>query len=303
MHYESARTCYGGAALFQLERYEQCEEALKRVLDSQPDSAVALQGLVNLYERQNRQEELTSTLEQLLGLYHKSGNGVRLLELLNKLRAIREKEGDTSSILAMWQFYLPSSPYWSTIENVPERPSLLQVWRSMMEIQEAQDQAFIKREIDTRKRRLGAGTLMEIKAQVMSDIQSTSKLEDYYEQVLALEVDEQTRISIESSYLERLADRLPVAPINEKEKMRQRIDQLIEHIVKVAPTMRALEILIDNEDIDDVGSYNSEWLQQYLELDSDNNSEMGRFYRWYLDWMATDTITDETFKQLLVNRS
>ncbi|RKP23343.1 hypothetical protein SYNPS1DRAFT_24611, partial [Syncephalis pseudoplumigaleata] len=248
-----------GAALFQLEQYDKCEEALKRALDSQPDSAVAWQGLVNLYERQHRQEELANALEQLLGLYIKSGNGARLLELLNKLRAMREKEGDPSAILAVWQLYLPDSPYWSAIASVPEKPPPLAVWRAMMEIQEAQDRAYIAREIDARKRRLGAGTPVQIKAQVMTDIQSTSKLEDYYEQVLALEPDEHARLAIEAAYLERLADRLPVAPVHDKEKL----------------------------------------LEKHLELD-DGKSDIGRAYRWYLDWIATDAITDESFKQLLI---
>ncbi|KAI9598129.1 hypothetical protein BDF19DRAFT_433583 [Syncephalis fuscata] len=283
-----------GAALFQLGRYESCEETLKRALDSQPDSAVAWQGLVNLYERQDRQEELASALQNLIELYNKSGNGSRLLELLDKLRLMREKQEDPLLMLETWQLYLPGSPYWSAIENVTEKPSPLKVWRSMMEIQEVQDRAFITREIETRRRRLGANTLTQIKAQVMTDIQSMSKLEEYYRQVLALEQDDQKKINVESAYLERLADRLPITPANDKEKIRHELDQLVNHIVKVAPTTRALQLLIDNANIDDVGAYDSQLLQQYTELD--NDSDISKAYQWYLDWIATDEITDESFK-------
>ncbi|RKP07497.1 hypothetical protein THASP1DRAFT_30681 [Thamnocephalis sphaerospora] len=283
-----------GAALFQLERYPECEQTLQRALDTEK-SAVALQGLVNLYEKQNRTEDLMSTLQQLLEMHRESKNAARLLETLKKRMQLIEKEEDPEKTMEAWRLYLPGSLYWPVIQEAPDRPSELSVWRAIAAIQEALDTAFITRENETRRRRIGAGTPAQIKAQVMREIQASSKLEECYGRLLALEKDPETRASLRARYLDRLAARLPVAPADEKPAMRELLDKLVlQQLATDAPTQCALEITIDNANVADVALYDDDLLARYVSLYAD--TPMAAVIQRYQEWLDAGYVTDELFE-------
>ncbi|CAG8835542.1 33071_t:CDS:2, partial [Racocetra persica] len=163
-----------GISHLNLQRLDESKQAYLRAIEINASQPLAWQGLANFYEKQEDWTNLAETWAQLLKIYNESKDGQKTLDLINKL------------LVSTLKYYLPLSPFYETVRNLNNLPSQTQILLQIIELLEKEETEKIHHEIETRRKRLYAGSQASIKAQVESEVYSNSELENFYDSLLEI---------------------------------------------------------------------------------------------------------------------
>ncbi|RUP47706.1 hypothetical protein BC936DRAFT_145426 [Jimgerdemannia flammicorona] len=193
-------------------------------------------GLAKFYEKKENWSELVDTLEQMLTIYQEGDDAKMLLDTINKLIDIyTNKQKDRAKLVQKLRLLLPSSPCFSMLSSSTDikLPAPLDTWLEITRLQEAEDAEMITREIEARRRRLNAGPLATIKAQVQNEVYSASQLGEAYEHILTLAKNSPSSVvdvaDVQRKYLEFLQRKLAFS--KEKDGLREKLYELAQSLV------------------------------------------------------------------------
>ncbi|KAI3654462.1 hypothetical protein MP228_001181 [Amoeboaphelidium protococcarum] len=246
------------------------EEFYQKAIKLQPEFPVAWQGLVSLYEKSNQTEKLLSSYDKLTKIFITQNESRKFVEIVIK-QADRLADGrDRDNAIEVLKRLLPGSEDYHLLklENVEDCPSASQIWRKLIQWRESGDQEAIQKEVNSRKFRLGAPPLSQIRAEVEKIVYNASDLNEMYAALLELvEVGSLEEQQLHVKLCESLMRKLPYADLEDKQDVRNDINQLVEMIMSSTFPLEPLivEYCLESQDVSRVADYNIQVVQKYCE--------------------------------------
>lgn len=226
-------------------------------------------GLINFYEKRQKQEELSKTIRDIIPRlvatyvlflffvfcffdFIISGDGARLAEYLKKLVHIY-KSTDPNQHLEVLKNFLPGSTYYDLIKDQPDLPSQIEIWQIIIEKQEKEQAQKVENEVASRRFRVSGGTPAQVLAEVEAEIYGASKLGVMYEKVLALISDDdvETKQFWKLKLLKFLVKQ--IAGVRGKAELYEQIMSLASELVLIDDPL-PLELLIQFVDANSPGN-------------------------------------------------
>ncbi|ORX98234.1 TPR-like protein [Basidiobolus meristosporus CBS 931.73] len=293
-----------GLANQNLDKHGESEKAYKTAIELNHSQLLGWQGLSSLYEKMENWEVLIPVLEETRILCLES-NPVKALEITRKIIELCKKTGKPSQMADTWKSFIPGSPYYEQFKSLEDVPTPKQALLEIIKIQEEDDASTIKREVEVRRRRLGADSLSVIIEKVHSEVLSKSELASAYEQLLQLlEADSADTEEIRIKYLKHLHQKLQFTLENKNRVMpyyqcefvisiifnEQYGLQLREQLVQQARLLinqgtndeLPYQILIESFDVGSPDDYDISFLTTYVEKFQD--SELANLVQGHLKW-------------------
>ncbi|KAJ5725876.1 TPR-like protein [Penicillium malachiteum] len=261
---------YLGVATDRLNKLEESEAAYLAATRIKPTERTPWQGLIVLYEKQGNQK---------LDAYHTavlsygqtladSDELERCQDLVNKYTEFARNNGSKSQLKHALELQLPSSPLYSFLEGRLPHPS--HTYLRIIEITEAEEKAFINREIGERRTRLGA-RLGQVTSEVKREAFARSELEALYQGLIDWTTDDSVRRQYEEKILQRLCDELEVLPKKSKNPKRKQIIRAAEDMVIIKhPFELAWEIAMEWKDTEDYAEFDVGVLREFIEFFPEN---------------------------------
>ncbi|KZT56246.1 hypothetical protein CALCODRAFT_323866 [Calocera cornea HHB12733] len=190
-----------GLACLELGEVEGGEKAYKQATTLQPANPLAHQGLSKLYERTSQYAQYALSLHTLASLFAAAGDAQRCAESVQRLVELARERGTRTELVAALQLLLPGSELYATLELLPDpEPTAplasgvhavqlamvdsLPTLQEVIALSEKEEDEAVKREVDKRRMRLGAGTAEEIRRAVRKEVGEGSQLPRLYEELL-----------------------------------------------------------------------------------------------------------------------
>ncbi|KAG8795245.1 Superkiller protein 3, partial [Serendipita sp. 399] len=247
------------------------------------------------------------------------GDSVKCAECISKLIDTRRKHGSTiearrntlshyqpptdvtPKVIDALSLLLDGSPYHATLSNLPEPdPSSptattvldiqsaiynsLSIVQEIIQLTEQFEQNLITQQIQTRKTRIDAPPLEQLKEIVKREVWSASKLENLYEEVLNHPgTSDELRRSIEASLLQRKRERLYSLDLTDsnKESLRNDVIEMVNGIVLLKiPNELAWSLYFETADLESIDEYNLRDIRVFLSILP--NSSMAQLWRAWL---------------------
>ncbi|KAJ1929887.1 Superkiller protein 3 [Tieghemiomyces parasiticus] len=255
-----------GVSCQNLDRWGECEKAYRRALDIDDTQVLAWQGLASLYEKQENYEELPAVLARLCDHFVKANAGAKLLGTLQKRLTLAEATKDTSQIIKAWCDMASDGPYGAVLDGVASRPTDLSIWQTVVDLQLTFDQRTVRREVDSRRSRIGADPLRILRPKVEKEILGRSHLLEYLTKWFAAAPDSDEDTPENRRMHERYFDRLylTLKYFDTSETMAARVTAearwLCERQVSAAP----FEYLIETTDAASPAELPKSTLQNYV---------------------------------------
>ncbi|KAG8795273.1 Superkiller protein 3, partial [Serendipita sp. 399] len=247
------------------------------------------------------------------------GDSVKCAECISKLIDTRRKHGSTiearrntlpryqpptdvtPKVIDALSLLLDGSPYHATLFNLPEPdPSSptastvldiqsaiynsLPIVQEIIQLTEQFEQNLITQQIQTRKTRIDAPPLEQLKEIVKREVRSASKLENLYEEVLNHPgTSDELRRSIEASLLQRKRERLYSLDLTDsnKKSLRKDVIEMVNGIVLLKiPNELAWSLYFETADLESIDEYNLRDIRVFLSILP--NSSMAQLWRAWL---------------------
>ncbi|KNE59722.1 hypothetical protein AMAG_05186 [Allomyces macrogynus ATCC 38327] len=170
-----------------LEKYDESEEALNTVLETNPDLVSAWQGLEKLHEKAGNVGKRIDAMHKLINLYYKANESKRLTDLVTALVQLHTDRKDWAAADRALRQFLPDSPIYDRLAD--PRPSTADILQQLATVQAAHDTESITAQVQARKGMLGGPSLPELQRQVEHAVHRASPLLGTYEQLLQLNRD------------------------------------------------------------------------------------------------------------------
>ncbi|KAG1145173.1 hypothetical protein G6F37_001194 [Rhizopus arrhizus] len=267
-----------GVAYTGLEDDQEAEEAYKRAIEINPDTMLAWHGLVNFYEKRNKQTELAKTIQDILPRVVASGDGAKVADYLKKLAAIY-KTTQPEQHLEILKNFLPGSSYYDLIKDQPDLPSQIDIWKAIITKLEAEQKQKIENEVASRRFRMNVGTPAQVLSEVEAEVFGVSKLGTMYEKVLALIPEEEAeqiqmwKLKLLKFYVKRITG------IRDKTELYEQIMKLAKELMPVNDPL-PLELLIEAANVDNPEKYNWDLFEELISRFPDSGlSKLGRGYK------------------------
>ncbi|VDB87360.1 unnamed protein product [Peniophora sp. CBMAI 1063] len=265
---------------------------------------LAHQGLAKVYEKAKKWEEYALALEALARLFHDAGDATKCAENVQKLVEVRRTHGTATQLADALALYLPPSPFYSVLSTLPTPDhtaptstttytaqcavySTLPVLEEITSIYEREEETLVKREIESRRKRLGAKGPEEIKREVGREVYGTSKLPGLYDELLnhpALPDD--TRRLIEGKLLRHKRAHLQALGTSDplKATLAKDVQALVDGAVLLGIEDEvAWEIWIEGRDAATIEDYDFPTLRRYFELfPGSPRAKLARAYMLYI---------------------
>ncbi|KAI8921089.1 hypothetical protein DFJ77DRAFT_545666 [Powellomyces hirtus] len=264
------------------------EKAYSRAVKLSPSNPLALQGLANLYTQGN-DESLARTWEALCDLYNESKDGAKVLDLINKLTELFEKNGQLFKAVNVLKALAPGGKYHDVCSTLALPP--LELWRRIAALQEKHNETTQAKEVEARRRRLGADTVDVIREKVEREVLLASELDSTYEQIL-LSIDEDSA-DMALKYLEYLDRKILYVELEERSKIHTRMVSLAEslHSQNVKSPV-ALDVLLNSQDVS-IGDYDVDLLTTVRDASCGSISDFADAYlKWRLDGDRAGALTE-----------
>ncbi|CAJ0625646.1 5385_t:CDS:10 [Entrophospora sp. SA101] len=210
---------YLGASYTELNKLNECENALKRAIEIDSSQIVPWKGLKKLYEEQKNWTNLSNTYLELLGRYNESKDAQNTLDTINKLVELyTHKVKDNKNLIVTLKYFLPESPYYDLIKVLPgvvakSRQSL----QTIISLLEKDEPEIIQREIKSRKSRINSGPPELVQAQVEQE------LEEFYDKLFEIvkksdnsDLDSE---NLKKNYIEHIRKKLSVSSVDNKNRV------------------------------------------------------------------------------------
>ncbi|CAG8506210.1 7556_t:CDS:10 [Funneliformis mosseae] len=259
-----------GLAKLNLNRISESEQAYLRAIEINRSNLLAWQGLTKFYESQEKWSELAETLQEILNLHKASKDANKMIDTINKLIDLYTKRKDRKALVSILEFLLPGSPYYDSIKKLVDVPTPVQTLSRIIELLDKEENETINREIETRRKRLGAGSPAEIKSKVYQEVYTSSKLEEFYDKLFELIDDSNaSRVDItklSQNYIEHLQKKIAIISLNDKHRIREKLYEKSQRLIdRGYDSPMPYEIIIESTDASSADEYDSTLLKQYSE--------------------------------------
>ncbi|KAK7056865.1 Superkiller protein 3 [Paramarasmius palmivorus] len=255
------------------------------------------QGLSKFYERREEWEKYGETLQRLMDIYAQSNDATKCGEILQKLIDLRREHGNTSQVIDALSLFLPDSPYHQILSSLPPPDptaptatttfsvqtsihDTLSVLQEIINLVEAQEEDYVKKEFEKRRTRLNAGSPDQIRKDIGREVWGPSRLPALYEEILNHPKTSDTlRRETESKllryklkYLYALDNNSPNSP---KTKIAKEVAELLQGVVILKiPDELAWTLVLDGKDVETLeqfidratDDYDRSLLKQFMEL-------------------------------------
>ncbi|EIW82901.1 TPR-like protein, partial [Coniophora puteana RWD-64-598 SS2] len=263
-------------------------------------------GLSKLYERTEQWSSYVQTLQQLMHMFSKGLNAdtIKCGETYSKVIIALKEHGSRPEVIGALSLLLPSSPFYSTLSAIPPPdpsnpaaspsyafpwPDSLELYDSLIELLEKEEESTFKSEFDKRRTRLGASPPEELKKEIGQEIcESSTYLPSLYNEVLNHpQTSDGHRRETESKlirFLERLVIALP-SSTEEKARLRSELDGLVQGVVSIGiPDEYAWELYMEGNDYLQIEDIGLPQLRQFISLF--HSSSLARVIRAYLVYVG-----------------
>ncbi|KZL78708.1 antiviral protein (tetratricopeptide) [Colletotrichum tofieldiae] len=257
-------TIFLAFALDKKNRVDDSEKAYKSASSLRPNDSQAWQGLIKLYEKQDRKR--LSAYQQaaisLAEIYRDADDMYKCQDVIDKFIDFARSQGDTSQYVEALSVILPGSPIYPALEGRVPHPA--KTYETMAQIIEADEKKRINTLIGERRTRIGA-RLNDVTLEVKREVMGQSKLEFVYQQLINWTNDDELRRKYEEKLLQYCYDRLLVAPTGpEKGAALQAVLKLaLDMVIIKHPFRLAWEIAIDWKDAKEVKEWDVNMLRDY----------------------------------------
>ncbi|GJC77535.1 superkiller protein 3 [Colletotrichum liriopes] len=257
-------TIFLAFALDKKNRVDDSEKAYKSASSLRPNDSQAWQGLIKLYEKQDRKR--LSAYQQaaisLAEIYRDADDMYKCQDVIDKFIDFARSQGDTSQYVEALSVILPGSPIYPALEGRVPHPA--KTYETMAQIIEADEKKRINTHIGERRTRIGA-RLNDVTLEVKREVMGQSKLEFVYQQLINWTNDDELRRKYEEKLLQYCYDRLLVAPTGpEKGAALQAVLKLaLDMVIIKHPFRLAWEIAIDWKDAKEIKEWDVNMLSDY----------------------------------------
>ncbi|EFQ27501.1 tetratricopeptide [Colletotrichum graminicola] len=257
-------TIFLAFALDKKNRVDESEKAYKSASLLRPKDSQAWQGLIKLYEKQDRKR--LSAYQQaaisLAEIYRDAEDMYKCQDVIDKFIDFARSQGDPPQYVEALGVILPGSPIYPALEGRVPHPA--KTYETMAQITEAYEKKRINTLIGERRTRIGA-RLNEVTLEVKREVMAQSKLEFVYQQLINWTNDDELRRKYEEKLLQYCYDRLLVAPPGpEKGAALQAVLKLaLDMVIIKHPFRLAWEIAIDWKDAKDIKDWDVNMLRDY----------------------------------------
>ncbi|EJD03262.1 TPR-like protein [Fomitiporia mediterranea MF3/22] len=285
-----------GLAFLELGQLDQSEQAYIRATQSQPDQALAWQGLVKFYEQTERWDKYAKTLKVLLDLFSKTGDATKCAEQLQKYIEFRRRKGSRKDIADALLLLLPDSPYYLILSTLPPPDptaptatttfatqsavhNTLPTLEEIVTLTEAEEANVITREVEKRRTRLDAASAgpEALKKQVGLSVWTTSKLPELYNEILNHpNTSDDLRRETEAKLLRykhrhRCALGLNGPEGKLKAELGSEVQEMVDGIVLLnIPDEFAWSLYVEGKNVDKIEDYGLDILRKYMGLFPDS---------------------------------
>ncbi|WYZ34104.1 hypothetical protein EsH8_I_000380 [Colletotrichum jinshuiense] len=251
-------------ALDKKNRVDESEKAYKSAATLRPKDSQAWQGLIKLYEKQDRKriEAYQQAAISLAEIYRDAEDMYKCQDVIDKFIDFARAQGDTAQYVEALGVILPGSPIYPALEGRVPHPA--KTYETMAQIIEADEKKRINNLIGERRTRIGA-RLNEVTLEVKREVMGQSKLEFVYQQLINWTNDDELRRKYEEKLLQYCYDRLMVAPLGpEKGQALQAVLKLaLDMVIIKHPFRLAWEIAIDWKDAKEIKEWDVNMLRDY----------------------------------------
>ncbi|RDB24954.1 Superkiller protein 3 [Hypsizygus marmoreus] len=298
-----------GLSLMELGEREKSEQAYRTAISSSQENPLAWQGISKFYDRAEEWEKYANTLLRLMEIYDKINDAVKCAETWQKFVELRREKGTRPQLVEALSLILPHSPFYAVLSTLPP-PDLtnptsttmfaaqtaisnsLPVLEEIVELLEAEETDLMKKEVEKRRTRLGAGSPEVIKNEVGREIWASSKLPSFYDEIINHpSTSDDLRRSTEARllrYKERYLHVVPSTPefALEKESVLREVDTLVNGVVLLRiPDELAWSICLEGKDFYNVADYDHSLIKQFIRLFS--SSPMASLLHGYFIYIGT----------------
>ncbi|KAI8614622.1 hypothetical protein BC830DRAFT_1169243 [Chytriomyces sp. MP71] len=290
-----------GLSLQNQRKYVEGEAAFRRAISLQPSTASAFNGLAALFEASGDEDALKSTLNSLLSLLAHAIpiDAKKYVATSSKLLALFERDEEWSDALAVVDSLIPlvdpKSPSHSAevaaVVNAQSSDTLASLLRKAVTLQETHDAETMEREVELRRRRLGAADLATTRRIVESEIVSSSRVHVYYTKSLdLLENSSEEYAQIQQRLFVFLLKKLRhVSDVSAKMDMTAQARALARKLVTNAshePSASPIcfEFLINTQNVGSATDYEAQLMSEAASK-CGLNSAIGLAARSYLNWI------------------
>ncbi|GJJ06168.1 hypothetical protein Clacol_000357 [Clathrus columnatus] len=297
-----------GLACLELGDHTRSQQAYIRATESSPDQPLAWQGLARFYERTEQWQAYTTSLRTLMDIFMKADDAIKCAETLQKYLEVQRERGTRQDISNALRLLLPESPLYPILSTLPEpqptAPSTslsyiivqtaiynsLPVFEELVELLEKDETEMIKREVDKRRMRLGAGRPEQIKSEVHCEVQEHSKLPELYNEIINHpNTTDELRRSTEAKLLQQKLQLLVALPVvgdklSLKKELLSQVQSLCNGMVLLAiPNELAWIFYMESMDVYDIDEYDMSVLRRYMKVFP--STHLTQLLRGYFDYM------------------
>ncbi|KAK1472879.1 tetratricopeptide [Colletotrichum cuscutae] len=257
-------TIFLAFALDKKSRVDDAENAYKSAASLRPKDSQAWQGLIKLYEKQDRKRlaAYQQAAISLAEIYRDAEDMYKCQDVIDKFIDFARSQGDTSQYTEALSVILPGSPIYPALEGRVPHPA--KTYETMAQMIETDEKKRINTLIGERRTRIGA-RLTEVTLEVKREVIAQSKLEFVYHQLINWTNDDDLRRKYEEKLLQYCYDRLLVAPHGpEKGQALQAVLKLaLDMVIIKHPFRLAWEIAIDYKDAKEIKEWDVNMLRDY----------------------------------------
>ncbi|CAI4214707.1 unnamed protein product [Parascedosporium putredinis] len=252
---------------FSLEKKSQLEAAEKAYLAAtsiQPESAQAWQGLIKLYEQQDKKKlaPYRDAAVKLATIYSQTDDLPKCRQVITQYIEFANLNGDRTQYVDALDLTTPESPVYDALEGHVPRPA--HTYEKMAAITEEDERKRINTLIGERRTRIGA-RINDVTIEVKREVMSQSRLTYIYQQLINWTTDDEARRTYEEKLMRHTYDRLIVAPAGkEKSELRDTVIKLANDMVIIKhPYKFAWDIAIDWQDNKNIADWDVNVLREY----------------------------------------
>ncbi|KAK9475663.1 hypothetical protein V1514DRAFT_313181 [Lipomyces japonicus] len=217
-----------GYCLTNLWDFPNAEQAYIKVTEISPKSPFGWQGLLTVFEKSDEIGKYIDTAKSLILIYEENDDINRATAIVNKLQNFVTEKGNIENNITLLKLILPKSPIFLFLEGrLPKPADSLEKLTSIVETSEKQQ---IVSTINKSKNKLGV-SVSKVTKKIKREVYSSSELEDLYRELLNWSDDENQRREVEGKLLEFLYNKLLSVPIEEKDRVRQKVLELADGMV------------------------------------------------------------------------
>ncbi|KAJ3339919.1 Superkiller protein 3 [Entophlyctis luteolus] len=262
----------------------------KDALALNPDSAIPRNALVALFEKSGDEDALHEAIQDLwmflLTQYEITPHDTRKLSQISQRLIDRFETGSDwyEALRVIEQLLSPSLAETAAILGV------LSLARKALRFQEEYDSETRTKEIEVRRRRLGASDLATTAKQVEAEIVAVSKLDSYCSYIISASTDTAEIAAVKQTLLEFLVKKIKLTPGPQKPEMFSRIRDLSEEMALAKQKCPiAYDILINSSNCgtDDIDAVSIEAAAKTIP-----DSAIGHAAKSYLQWKSSSSAID-----------